>query len=214
MTPPRPGRLLWLSMGVICCFVLLGALVATGATRALDTGVIHDLRPRDAWGPSQIRWSPWMARLQPQRMYLALTVTTLATSVWRRSAWPAVFATTLAGASVALTLATKLALDRPDPHGYVTGSGGSYPSGHVVAVVVCLAGCLLVLWPRVRWWGWLPVALAATLMAVALLVSAAHWPTDVIGGGLLSLAIVSAASGLRLRQLALVRGGSSTRRPG
>lgn len=150
-----------------------------------------------------------MSRLEPERMYLVLTVTTLASSVWRRSAWPAVFAATLCCASVVLTLATKLALDRPDPHGFVTGSGGSYPSGHMVAVVVCLVGCLMVLWPRVRWWGWLAVALAAALMTMALLVSAAHWPTDVLGGGLLSLAIVSAASSLRLRQRAFVRGGST-----
>ncbi|WP_406832172.1 phosphatase PAP2 family protein [Pedococcus sp. KACC 23699] len=200
---------MWVAMGAFCCFVALGVLVATGASQASEAGVISELRPHDAWGPAQVRWSPWMSRLRPERMYLVLTVTTLAASAWRRSARPAIFATTLAGTSVVLTLVSKLALDRPDPHGFVTGSGGSYPSGHMVAVLVCLAGCQMILWPRVRWWGWLPVALAGTLMAVALLVSAAHWPTDVLGGGLLSFAIVAAASSLRLRQRAFVGGGSS-----
>lgn len=210
----RAGRPTWLALCSTTCFVALAVLVATGVTQALDTQAIRELRPEDAWGSSQVTWSPWMSRLQPDRMYLLLAVTALAASAWRRSPWPAVFGAALAGASIALTVLAKLALERPDPHGYVTGTGGSYPSGHVMAVVVCLSGCLLVVWPRVRWWWWLPVAVAAALMTTGLLVSAAHWPTDVLGALFLALALVSAASSLRLRQRAFGNGRSAGGRSG
>jgi membrane-associated phospholipid phosphatase len=208
------GRPAWLALGFATCFVVLAVLVKTGVAQPLDAQAIMLLRPGDAWGPTQVRWSPWMSRLQPDRMYLLLAVTALAASAWRRSPWPALFGAALALASVALTVLVKFALARPDPHGYVTGTGGSYPSGHMVAVLVCLAGCLLLLRPRVRWWWWSPVAVAAALMTTALLVSAAHWPTDVLGAVFLSLALVSVGSSLRLRQRAIVSGPSPGGRSG
>jgi membrane-associated phospholipid phosphatase len=123
-------------------------------------------------------------------------------SLWRRSWWPVVYSTVLAGASMAVTLVVKFAIERPDPHGDVAASGGSYPSGHVVAVVVCLAGCIFVVWPRARWWLWLPMVSATGLMITALIVSAAHWPSDVLAGTLLGLAVVTGGSRLRLRRRA------------
>ena len=47
--------------------------------------------------------------------------------------------------------------------------------------------------------------IGAALMASALLVAAAHWPTDVVGGGLLALALVILFSRLGLRRLAHVQ---------
>lgn len=193
----------WLAVGAAACFVALAALVATGATHGVDTAVVHRLRPRDAWGPAQMTWSPWMSRLQPQRMYLLLGATALAAAAWRRSWWPLLFGVLLAGSSVVLTVLAKMAFARPDPHGWVAGSGGSYPSGHVVALLVCLSGCLLLVWSRVRWWLWATVGGAAALLTVSLLVSAAHWPSDVLGGALLAVTVVGAMTTLPLRQLAV-----------
>jgi membrane-associated phospholipid phosphatase len=204
----------WLAVGATACFVALAALVATGATHGLDTEVVHRLRPRDAWGPAQVAWSPWMSRLQPQRMYLLLAVTSVATAAWRRSWWPLLFGAVLAGSSVALTVLAKTALDRTDPHGWVATSGGSYPSGHVVALLVCLSGCLLLLVPRVRWWGWAVVVGAAALLTVGLLVSAAHWPTDVLGGALLAVAVTSALSATPWRQRAVTSAPRNARSRG
>jgi membrane-associated phospholipid phosphatase len=135
-------------------------------------------------------------------MYLTLASTSALMAVWRRSVWPVAFGLAVAGGSAALTVVVKLAFERPDPHGYLTLTGGSYPSGHVVAVVACLSGCLLVVWPRVRWWLWAPAAVAAALMSASLLVAAAHWPTDVVGGALLAVALVSALSRSPLRRRA------------
>src|SRR4029450_7734481 len=51
--------------------------------------------------------------------------------------------------TVALTLGTKAAMARPDPHGLVVHSnGGSFPSGHTVAVMVCLGVAVLLMHPR------------------------------------------------------------------
>jgi membrane-associated phospholipid phosphatase len=193
----------WLAVGAVACFLVLAVLVATGTTQALDVEVVSRLRPRDAWGPAQVEWSPWMSRLQPGRMYLLLAATSAAAAAWRRSWWPPVFGAVLAGSSAALTVMAKVALDRPDPHGWVATSGGSYPSGHVVALLVCLSGCLLLVGPRVRWWLWAPVVGAAALLTVSLLVSAAHWPSDVLGGALLAVALVGGLSSLSLRQRAV-----------
>ena len=193
----------WLAVGAAACFVVLAVLVATGTTQALDVAVVQRLRPRDAWGPEQVMWSPWMSRLRPQHMYVLLAATSVAAVAWRRTWWPLLFGAVLAASSVALTVLAKVALDRPDPHGWVATSGGSYPSGHVVALLVCLSGCLLLACPRVRWWLWSPVVGAAALLTVSLLVSAAHWPTDVLGGALLAVTVVAALSTVSLRQRAV-----------
>ncbi|HET7276669.1 MAG TPA: phosphatase PAP2 family protein [Dermatophilaceae bacterium] len=198
----RVGWPTWLALWFAGLFVALTVLMVTRVTQSLDTQVIHHFRPEDVWGPSQIRVSPWMSRLRPERMYLLLAFTSLVMSLWRRSWWPVVYSTVLAGASMAVTLVVKFAIERPDPHGDVAASGGSYPSGHVVAVVVCLAGCIFVVWPRARWWLWLPMVSATGLMITALIVSAAHWPSDVLAGALLGLAVVTGGSRLRLRRRA------------
>jgi membrane-associated phospholipid phosphatase len=199
----RMGWPAWLALSFAVLFIALTVLVATGVTQSLDSRAIHHFRPTaDWWGDTQKRYSPWMSRLRPERMFVLLAFTSLVMSIWRRSWWPVIFSVVLAAASVVLTLPVKFAIERPDPHGYVATSGGSYPSGHMLALLVCLGGCLLVVWPKVHWWLWAPVVVAAGLMTAALVVAAAHWPTDVLGGAFLALAVVTGSSRLRLRQRA------------
>lgn len=187
------------SLGAFACLTLA---VAAGWTGRLDRNLVATLRPGDAWGQAQVRASPWMTRLEPARMYLLLGGWVLGASALRRSWRPLLLGVALAAGSMTATVATKLLVRRPDPHGWLAASGGSYPSGHVVAVLVCGAGCVLVASPRLRWWLWAPVALAFALMAQSLLVSAAHWPSDVAGGVLLSAALVGLAGSARAHALA------------
>ena len=208
---PRPARA---AFCFAAGFVVLAVLVLTGTTAPFDWWATRQLRPGDAWGPAQIRYSPWMTDLAPPRMYGLLAVTSLSVAIRRRSWRPALVGLVVAGTSVTLTVLTKLAFHRPDPHGHLAATGGSFPSGHTIAVVACLGGCLLVALPRVRWWHWTPVVAATALMTVGLLVSAAHWATDVLGGGLLALTVVAACSGLPLRRPASPQPGPPASRPG
>ncbi len=203
----RSDRSIWLSVVLAVLFVSLTVAVASGALEDLDRAATRHFRPSaEYWGDVQQRYSPWMNRLNPNRMFALLAATCIAASLWRRSPWPTVLGAVVATASVVSTVAVKVALGRADPWGYTPPSGGSYPSGHTVAVIVCLGGCALVCWPRVPWWGWAPVVLATGLMAAALVVSGAHWASDVLGGVLLGLALVTGVSGLPLRARAQHRG--------
>jgi membrane-associated phospholipid phosphatase len=85
----------------------------------------------------------------------------------------------------------KLLLHRPDPHGALSDHGGSFPSGHTVTLVVCAGLVTMMLAPAGQRWRWLPTFLVGTLMAIALLVQAAHWFTDVLGGGLVGVAVLA-----------------------
>lgn len=188
-------RCAWVPVTCIVLFVALTGLVVSGVAQSLDDRIISEVRPNDAWGEAQVRYSPWMHWLRPTRMFLLLAGTCVALSVWRRSWRPLVTGLVTGSVSVALVILAKVAVHRPDPHGALPPSGGSYPSGHIVAVLVCLVGCLVASGPRVHWWWWALPAAGAGLMSAALVVSAAHWPSDVLGGGLLALAVVTAARG-------------------
>lgn len=181
---------------LLVLFIALTAVVLSGAADSLDVPVAHFFRPDEAWGAPQDRVAPWLTRLGPVPMFALLAVTCLAVAAWRRS-WDSVaFGAVTALSSVVATLLVKAAVARTDPLGGISPDGGSYPSGHMVAIVVSLATCQLVLLPRVRWWCWLLLAVPSGLLAVSLVVTTSHWVTDVVGGVLLSGALVAATTWL------------------
>lgn len=188
-----------LALGCCIAFVVLAVLVATGTTRGPDSAVLERLRPEDAWGEAQVRYSPWMHRLDPVRTLALLAVTSGAVALLRRSWGPLLTAAVIGGSTVLLTVGSKALLGRPDPHGFLTESGGSFPSGHMAALVASLGGCVLVAWPRGPWWRWTPVVAGAGLLGLSQLVSAAHWPSDLVGGALLALVVLGVVSGLGAR---------------
>ena len=198
---PWPGSW-WLAAGSAALFVVLTALVVTDTTHAVDSWGIRELRPGLVWGSGQVWLAPWMTRLEPVRMYALLAVVAVVLSVRRRSWWPLAFAAAITAVSSVLAVVLKNLVHRGDPVGYVPPTGGSYPSGHMIAIVVALGGCLLLLFRRVPWWLWLLVAAAAGCLALTMLVIAAHWPSDALGGVLLGVAVVAAMSRTPLRQRA------------
>jgi membrane-associated phospholipid phosphatase len=186
-----------------CCVLalgVLGALVATQVTQDLDVAVRDALRPGDEWGTAQVRVDVLVEGLKPRNVVMLLALFGLAVAMWRRSWRPAVYVAAVLGVTAVTTLAVKFALGRSDPHHQMTALGGSFPSGHTASVVVGLGLTVLVLRSRSRWWDWLAVALVGAAMAFSLVVQAAHWFTDVVGGVLLATAILAAASTSALRE--------------
>lgn len=192
-------------------FVLVLVAVASGATRGLDRAAADWFRPDDRWGSAQIRLGPIIDGLQPPRAYAFLAVVTAVICLRRRRWQPAAFAALVAGASMALTSVVKVLTHRVDPHGYLATTGGSFPSGHVVALVTALGCCALLCWRRTRWWQWVLVAVPPGFMAAALLYAAAHWVTDVLGGALLAVATICWAASWPLRAVSVARSPRSRR---
>ena len=137
-------------------------------------------------------------------MYVLLGVTSLATALWRHSWWPVVLGLALAGSSVVLTLLVKFALHLQTPTGTFHPPAGAVPQA-TWSPWWC-AWRAVSFWSGLGcpWWLWTPLVIGAGLMASALLIAAAHWPTDVVGGGLLALTLVMFFSRVGLRRLAHV----------
>jgi membrane-associated phospholipid phosphatase len=196
-------------------FTGLAVAVDLGLLQGFDSTVREWARPHDVWGTAQMRADLVVEGLRPPVLAGLLAVFTAAYCVKRRSLRPAAFIGLVCLTTVTLTIAMKTAVGRPDPHGSLADYGGSFPSGHMVSVMVCLGLAALVVLPRAGLWVWLIPALAGALMGTALLLQAAHWSTDIVGGALLATSVlaVTTASGwsrwLRARPVANERSATS-----
>jgi membrane-associated phospholipid phosphatase len=180
---------------ILCAaaFLALAVLVAADITQSLDVAARDYFRPSDEWTPAQARADILVEGLQPRVVATLLVLAGLAASLRRRSVAPLATAVMVGVVGGLAALATKVALGRPDPSGVRSTLGGSFPSGHVLSVLVCLGGAVLVLSARPPWWTWALVALATAGMGYGLLIQSAHWLTDVTGGVLLGLSVLAAA---------------------
>jgi membrane-associated phospholipid phosphatase len=128
-----------------------------------------------------------------------LAAFTAACCMRRRSLRPAVFVGVVCLATVALTIAVKIIMGRPDTHGLLGNDGGSFPSGHVIVVMVGVGLAVLIARPGAGWWVLIIAVLAGGFMGICLLLQAAHWLTDLLGGSLLAVLILSVATASRWR---------------
>jgi membrane-associated phospholipid phosphatase len=181
----------WIALGSAFAFSALAILVHVGLPNRLDTVVGDWARPDDVWGPAQVRADVVIEGLGPAVLAVLLAAFTLAYCLNRRSLIPAAFIGGICLVAAALTIASKVAVARLNPHGVLGNDGGSFPSGHMIAVTVCL-GIALVAHSRAGWWVWLFPALGGSLMGAALLLQAAHWSTDIVGGALLGTCVLVA----------------------
>lgn len=193
-------------------FVVLAVLVAIGATSQLDVAARELFRPEDRWGATQMRVNVVIEGLKPVFVAPALAVFGVVAALLRSSWRPAVLVAATGAVTVLLTLSAKFAVQRPDPHDEMTALGGSFPSGHTVMLMVALGAVLLVLRGSIGWWGWGLVAAAGLAMGLSLLLQAAHWLTDVIGGGVLAVTVLAAVDTLRRRPAR--EGSRAAERPG
>jgi membrane-associated phospholipid phosphatase len=183
-------------VGVTACYALLTLAVQLGMLDAVDAALRNASRPDDVWGPLQMRAHLVVERLQPAHLLVLLLLVAAVLSLHRRSLRAFVVMAVVGGPVTILTLGTKFAMARPDPHATPLVHGGSFPSGHIVSVIVAFGLVVLLLRPRTRW-GWILPAFIGCLMGWALVVVAMHWVTDVVGGGLMAVAALGSAKANR-----------------
>jgi membrane-associated phospholipid phosphatase len=183
---PAPGLVLGL---VLVAFVFALGLVVRGGPLAIDTAVADFLAtsfPRAA--------TDLFNALGELPVFGAVGLLGAAICLLRRR--PSMATAFVLGlcAEVATTV-VKVAIDRPRPPGgtdveaFITAA--TYPSGHVVRVVV-VAGLLVAAFAgrrgMARWLSIAAVIAVAVLVGCARIASHEHWPTDVVGGWLLGVA--------------------------
>jgi membrane-associated phospholipid phosphatase len=186
-----------IALGSAGIFIVLALSVDLGLLQAFDSIAREWARPNNVWGPAQVRADLVVEGLRPAVVAALLAAFTLPYCVKRRSLRPAAFVGLVCAVAAMLTIALKTAVGTADPHGSIAYTGGSFPSGHMVSVIVCLGLALLLSVPRAGAWIWLIPAAGGGLMGTSLLLQAAHWSTDVVGGALLATSIlaVTTASG-------------------
>ncbi|HLL63498.1 MAG TPA: phosphatase PAP2 family protein [Propionibacteriaceae bacterium] len=174
-------------------FLLLSLVVAAGLTQPLDDVTRETFRPGDRWGATQTRFGYMVDGLSPLVTGPLLAIGS-AIAAWRdRSLRPLIFAGATGSVAVAATLAAKAAMDRSDGHGDLHGMATSYPSGHMVMLLIS-AGCLLLLFvPQVRWL-WAALGVVGVMMGISILVVAMHWLTDVVASALLGVVLLAGAA--------------------
>lgn len=184
----------WVAWGAAAVFVALSIAVHLGLLDTFDSLARGWARPGDVWGAAQMRADLVVEGLRPTTVAGLLAAFTGAYCVKRRSLRPAAFVGCVCLATVALTVALKIFISRPDTHGLLAPDGGSFPSGHVITVMVGAGLAVLLVSPSAGRWVWIIAVLAGGLMATCLLLQAAHWLTDLVGGSLLAVVILSVAT--------------------
>jgi membrane-associated phospholipid phosphatase len=177
-------------------YTALAVAVSLGLLDGLDVMVRDWARPDDIWGVAQMRADLVVEGLRPTIAAVLLATFTLAYCAKRRSLRPAAFVGSVCVVTVVLTVASKIIVHRLNPHAVIGNDGGSFPSGHIIGVVVCLGLVVLMVQPRVGQAKWLIPAFGGVLLGASLLLQAAHWFTDIVGGALLATGVLAVASGL------------------
>ncbi|WP_392667625.1 phosphatase PAP2 family protein [Streptomyces sp. LN785] len=126
-----------------------------------------------------------------------LTVWLLHRRAWRLAAWSAV--TAVAGGLIGLLVKTVVERARPSLENPVAQAPGfSFPSGHAMTATTSCAVVLLVLLPTVPR-AWRPLCWCVALLSVigvgfTRVALGVHWFSDVVGGWLLGLAVVTSTA--------------------
>ncbi|MFD9353500.1 phosphatase PAP2 family protein [Streptomyces sp. NPDC060031] len=142
---------------------------------------------------SHVVWGPLTMRL----LVAALVVWLLVRGAVRLALWAAVTAT----AGGLLGLLVKNAVERARPHlpqPVAQAPGFSFPSGHAMTATTSCAVLLLALLPLVpracRPLAWGLAAVSVVGVGYTRVALGVHWVSDVVGGWLLGLAVVTATT--------------------
>ncbi|MFD3538351.1 phosphatase PAP2 family protein [Streptomyces sp. NPDC058662] len=163
------------------------------AERLHETALDHPAWVRVLDILTGVVWDPVTMRL----LVALLVIWLLIRRAWRLAAWASV--TAVAGALTGVLV--KIMVERARPHlpdPVADAPGFSFPSGHAMTATTSCAVLLLVLLPLVPR-GWRPVAWALALVSVVgvgytRVALGVHWVSDVVGGWMLGLAVVTATT--------------------
>ena len=189
-----PARLprWWWALGLLVAapfavFAVVAGIVIRG-TPAWDTTILHTVA-RHQGDLAAVRVISAFGSVQVVLVLLAVTLALLLGARLNRQA-AFVAAATLASMAASGTMKLVVARARPEVVRQAPGSW-SFPSGHTMSATGFAVALAIVFWPtRWRW----PVLIAAALYAIGIGLSrvylTVHYPSDVLGGWALSLAVV------------------------
>jgi membrane-associated phospholipid phosphatase len=211
---PRPRFLRAIAV-TVAALAVLTALVLGGAMNGIDEWALDHLMPAldptapgrglvlgtGLWQPFPLGVSWWQVLLDlynyPGSAVASAAIAAFACLVLvrRGQRWPALvwLGAWLVGNGIEVI--GKHELTRPSVYWHervhVAPFDKSYPSGHTVRSVV-IAALIAYVWPRLRW----PAAVWILFVPAALVISAAHTISDVVGGLLLGLLLVLLADAI------------------
>jgi membrane-associated phospholipid phosphatase len=180
----------------LSAFAVLLALVIGGpAFGHPDASISEGLRTYGAARPHLVVVLRVITDVAATIPFLAVGLVATLIYVAVRQWTPATLCAAVTAVIPALWGLMHLLLYHPRPRdGFVVVHGNGFPSGHTANATAAALTALLLLWPRVGRAGRAAGLVAAVAFAlfvgvtrIALLV---HWPSDVLGGWLLGLAVV------------------------
>ncbi len=187
MSPRRWWTLGLLVAAPLALFAVLTAIVVHG-TPSWDTSILQAVaRHQDHIAAVEV-----ISAFGSWEVVSVLLCVTLGLLLGARLNRQAAFVATATLASMAASGIMKVVVARPRPEVIRRAPGSySFPSGHTMSATGFAVALAIVFWPtRWRW----PVLIAATLYAVGIGLSrvylTVHYPSDVLGGWALSLAVV------------------------
>jgi undecaprenyl-diphosphatase len=193
-------------------FVALGLLVGTGwpALMELDVALDGGLHRFGAGHPAWVTAMWWLTQLGSFWVVCVVTAIAAVTCVWSGRFRAAALCVTVALLISPATELIKGLTERPRPADHFwTATGYAFPSGHASNATAAAAIVLIACWPLVRdrplGARIVLVGAVATLpltIGLTRLAGGVHWPSDVLGGWLLTIAVIALLAAISDRVVA------------
>jgi membrane-associated phospholipid phosphatase len=197
----KRGRSRWIiPVAITACYALFALGVHLRMLDPIDLAVRGVYGPVEVWGPLETRADLVVKGLQPAHLAVPLLLIVAVVSLRRRSLRPVALTGVVGGLAIFATLGSKWVMAHAEGNPMPVAHG-SFPSGHTVSIIVAFGLAMLLIWPGTHW-GWLLPALMGSLMGWAIVVAAVHPATDVLGAGLLGIAVLGSARAAGLGQWA------------